>query len=110
MAAFFLKGVVNIAKEAIKTSDKIIDLREKDLHRVSTLGRASKNAIVLLRNLYKLPIINVRKIQEFTGLSREAANRLVKRLVKLGLLQLREKGKKYGRIFVYKEYLNLFEK
>jgi len=107
---FFLKGVVNVAKEAIKTSDKIIDLREKDLHRVSTLGRASKNAIVLLRNLYKLPIINVRKIQEFTGLSREAANRLVKRLVKLGLLQLREKGKKYGRIFVYKEYLNLFEK
>ena len=45
---FFLKGIANVAKEAIKTSDKIIDLREKDLHKVSTLGRASKNAIVLL--------------------------------------------------------------
>lgn len=107
---FFLKGIVNIAKEAVETLDKIIDLREKDLHEVSTLGRASKNAILLLKNLYKLPIINVRKTQEFTNLSREAANRLVKRFVNLGLLHPREKEKKYGRIFVYKEYLNLFEK
>jgi len=107
---FFLKGIANVAKEAIETSDKIIDLREKDLHKVSTLGRASKNATVLLKNLYKLPIINVRKIQEFTGLSREGANRLVKRFVKLGLLHPKEKEKKYGRLFVYKEYLNLFEK
>ena len=107
---FFLGGIVNVAEEAIETLDKIVDLREKDLYKVSTLGRASKNAIVLLKNLYKLPIINVRKIQEFTGLSREAANRLVKRFVKLGLLHPKEKGKKYGRIFVYKEYLNLFEK
>lgn len=107
---FFLKGVVNVAKEAIKTSDKIVDLREKELHKVSSLGRASKNAIVLLKNLYKLPIVNVRKIQEFTGLSREAANRLVRRFVKLDLLHPKEKQKKYGRIFVYKEYLRLFEK
>jgi Fic family protein len=107
---FFLKGVVSVAREAIKTSDKIVDLREKDLHKASSLGRASKNAIVLLRNLYKLPIVNVRKIQEFTGLSREGANRLVKRFVKLGILHPKEKQKKYGRIFIYKEYLKLFER
>ncbi len=107
---FFLKGVISIAKEAIETLDRIIDLREKDLHTVSTLGRASKNAIVLLKNLYKLPMVNVRKIQEFTSLSGEAANRLAKRFVELGLLHPREKEKKYARIFVYKEYLDLFEK
>jgi len=107
---FFLKGVVTVAKEAIETSDRIIDLREKDMQKVSSLGRASKNAIVLLKNLYKLPIINVRKIQEVTNLSREASNRLVKRFIRLGLLHPKEKGKKYGRMFVYKEYLNLFEK
>lgn len=107
---FFLKGVVIVAKEAIETSDKIIDLREKDLHKVLGLGRASKNATILLKNLYKLPIINVRKIQEFTGLSREAANKLAKRFVRLGFLQLKDKNKKYGRLFVYKEYLDLFDK
>ena len=106
---FFLKGVVRVAGEAIETSNKVIDLREKDLHKVSELGRASKNAIVLLKNLYRIPIINVRKIEEVTGLSREAANRLVERFVKSGILFPKDKQVKYGRLFVYKNYLNLFE-
>ncbi|MFA6142528.1 MAG: Fic/DOC family N-terminal domain-containing protein [Candidatus Omnitrophota bacterium] len=106
---FFLKGIVRVAGEAIETSNKVIELREKDLHKVSELGRASKNAIVLLKNLYRIPIINVRKIEEVAALSREAANQLVDRFVKLGILAPKDKGKKYGRLFVYKEYLNLFE-
>lgn len=106
---FFLKGIVRVAGEAIETSNKVIELREKDLHKVSELGRASKNAIVLLKNLYRIPIINVRKIEEVADLSREAANQLVDRFVKLGILVPKDKGKKYGRLFVYKDYLNLFE-
>ncbi|MFA5363165.1 MAG: hypothetical protein WC335_08035, partial [Candidatus Omnitrophota bacterium] len=77
--------------------------------RVSELGRASKNAIVLLKNLYRIPIINVRKIEEVADLSREAANQLVDRFVKLGILVPKDKGKRYGRLFVYKDYLSLFE-
>ena len=106
---FFLKGVSQVAKEAIETSNKVIELREKDIHKVSELGRASKNAIILLKNLYKLPIVNVRKVQEFTGLSREGANRLVRRFVDLKILSQKEKARKYGRIFVYNKYLDLFE-
>jgi Fic family protein len=106
---FFLKGIVRVAGEAIETSNMVIDLREKDLHKVSGLGRASRNAIVLLKNLYKIPIINVRKIQEVIGLSREAANELTDRFVKMGILVPKDKGKRYGRLFVYKDYLNLFE-
>ena len=106
---FFLKGVIQICGEAIETSNKIIDLREKNLHKISNLGRASKNALILLKNLYKLPIINVKKIEEVTGLSREAANRLVKRFHNLGILSLKDKNVKYGRLFVYRDYLNLFK-
>lgn len=106
---FFLKGIVRVSEEAIETSNKVIELREKDLHKVSELGRASKNAIVLLKNLYRIPIINVRKIEEVADLSREAANQLVDRFVKLGILVHKDKDKKYGRLFIYKEYLNLFE-
>lgn len=107
---FFLKGVIQVAQGAISISSKIIDLREKDLHKISELGRASKNAIVLLKSLYKIPIVNVSKIQEFTGLSREGANRLVRRLVRLNILTPKDKDVKYGRIFIYKDYLNLFER
>lgn len=106
---FFLEGVGKVAEEAIETSNKIIDLREKDQQKIMKLGKGTKNAVKLLKNLYKLPIINVKKVEEFTGLSREGANRLVKKFLKLNLLVPKEKDKKYGRIFIYKEYLRLFE-
>lgn len=106
---FFLKGIVRVAGEAIETSNKVIELREKNLHKVSELGRASKNAVVLMRNLYRIPIINVRKIEDVTGLSREAANQMVDRFVKMGILIPKDRGKRYGRLFVYKDYLSLFE-
>jgi len=106
---FFLEGVGKVAKEAIETSNKIIELREKDQQKIMKLGKGTKNAIKLLKNLYKLPIVNVKKVEEFTGLSREGANRLVKKFVELDLLVPKEKEKKYRRIFIYKEYLRLFE-
>lgn len=106
---FFLEGVGKVAEEAIETLNKIIKLREKDQQKIMKLGKGTKNAIKLLENLYKLPIVNVKKVEEFTGLSREGANRLVKKFVELDLLIPKEKEKKYGRIFIYKEYLRLFE-
>jgi Fic family protein len=106
---FFLQGVIKICAEAIATSNKIIDLREMNLQKISNLGRASKNALILLKNLYRLPIVNVKKTEEVTGLSREAANRLVKRFTKIGILTPKDKNIKYGRLFVYQDYLKLFE-
>ena len=106
---FFLEGVGKVAEEAIGTSNKIIELRETNQQKIMKLGKGAKNATKLLKNLYKLPIVNVKKVGEFTGLSREGANRLVKKFVNLDLLVPKDKDKKYGRIFIYKEYLRLFE-
>ncbi|MFW6140747.1 MAG: Fic family protein [Acidobacteriota bacterium] len=106
---FFLEGVIQICEKAIETSDRVIDLREYDLQKISNMGRASKNAMVLLKHLYKLPIVDVKKVEKTTGLSREAANRLVKRFCKQGILVQKDPDVKYGRLFVYKEYLSLFE-
>jgi len=106
---FFLEGVILICEKSIETSNRVIDLREKDLQKISKLGRASKNAMVLLKHLYKLPIVDVKKVEEATGISREAANRLVKRFFKQGILVQKDPDVKYGRLFVYKDYLSLFE-
>ena len=106
---FFLEGVGKVAEEAIETSSKIINLRETNRQKILKLGKGAKNATKLLKNLYKLPIVNVKKVEEFTGLSREGANRLVNKFVKLDFLEPKDKDKKYGRIFIYKEYLRLFE-
>lgn len=105
---YFLDGVAIIAEEAIKTSQKINSLRQKDIAKIQTLGRRAKTGIVVLENLYKLPIISVRKVEEWTGLSRPQANELVKKFTEIGILEQRDKDIEYGREFWYKNYLVLF--
>lgn len=105
---FFLDGVVIIATEAIETSKKINILRQKDVVKIQSLGRRAKTGLIVLENLYKLPIVSVKKVEEWTQLSRPQANDLVKKLVELGILEQRDKNIEYGREFWYKNYLNLF--
>jgi Fic family protein len=105
---FFLDGVAIIADEAIGISKKINTLRQKDIDKIQTLGRRAKTGIIVLENLYRLPIVRVRKIEEWTGLSRPQANELVKKLVEIGILEQKDKAVDYGREFWYKNYLDLF--
>lgn len=105
---FFLDGVAIIAKEAIDTSRKINILRQKDTVKIQGLGRRAKNGITVLENLYLLPIVSVRKIEEWTGLSRPQANELVEKLVEIGVLEQKDKAVEYGREFWYRNYLSLF--
>jgi Fic family protein len=106
---FFLEGVKTVSTEAVKTSRKINDLREKDMEKVLNLkGGLSENGLKVLQELYKLPIVNVKKIEEWTGLSRPSANALVARFVNMGILYQTDKEAEYARQFEYKEYLKLF--
>lgn len=105
---FFLDGAAIIADEAIKTSKKINILRQKDVAKIQMLGRRAKTGITVLENLYKLPIVSVRKIDEWTGLSRPQANELVNKLIEIGILVQKDKDIEYGREFWYKDYLSLF--
>lgn len=105
---FFLDGVAIIATEAIEVSKKINTLRQKDTVKIQSLGRRAKTGMTVLENLYKLPIISVRKVEEWTHLSRPRANELVQKLVELNLLEQRDKDVEYGREFRYKDYLKLF--
>ncbi len=107
---FFLEGVATVSEEAIETSNKIASLREEDTARILDFGRSSKTAMVLLEKLYKQPIINIAKAQEFTGLARNNTNFLVAKFVKAGILKQTDKSKKYGRRFAYRKYLDLFTK
>jgi Fic family protein len=105
---FFLDGVAIIAEEAIGISKKINILRQNDIAKIQTLGRRAKTGITVLENLYKVPIVSVRKIEEWTDLSRPQANELVKKLVELGILEQKDKEIEYGREFWYWDYLALF--
>jgi Fic family protein len=83
-------------------------LREKHREAVTThLGRAAGNGHRVLETLYQRPIVSVAEVQALTGTTFTAANRLVSRLVKLGILQ-EATGHKRNRVFRYAPYIAIF--
>jgi len=107
---FFLRGIVEVAGEAVVVSDKIVKLRERDMEKVAAFGRkTSGGALLLLKELYKSPIVNARRVQEATGFSRQGAYNLIERFVAAKILYPRG-SKEYGQTYAYKDYLKLFEK
>jgi Fic family protein len=105
---FFLEGIIDTSKNAIETSKKINSLREKDEFTILKLGKASQIGLKVLKNLYTLPIVDVNKVAEWTGYTRQGANTLLNRFVEIGILEQQDKKKEYARQFVYKEYLDVF--
>ncbi len=106
---FFLDGVIEIAEKAIDTVLAITKLREKDTLKIQTLGkRASESAVKVLPQLYKLPIVNVAKIKEWTGFTRAGAQKIIDRFVELEILHDRDPQKTYDKSYIYKEYVQIF--
>lgn len=106
---FFLSGISETAQEAIDTVHKITKLRERDILKIQGMDkRSSRSAIKVLPELFKLPIVDVATIRKWTGFSTNGAQKLIDRFVDLGILRLRDAEKKYGRSYIYKEYVDIF--
>ena len=106
---FFLDGVIEIANEAIDIVGKITLLRENDMEKIQKFGkRASESAVLVLPKLYAQPIVNVSVIQNWTKFTRAGAQAVIDRFIDIGILSPKDKNKKYGQSYVYKEYLDIF--
>ncbi len=106
---FFLEGIIDIAKEAIHTVEKITVLREQDMGKVQTLGkRASESAVKVLPQLYAQPIVSVALVQAWTGFTFAGAQNVIDRFIELDILVPRHTEKKYGQTFFYKAYTDIF--
>jgi Fic family protein len=106
--AFFLRGVASVSREATETARRILALREDHRAAVTAhLGRAAGNGHRVLESLYQRPILSVAEVQTLTGTTYTAANSLVSRLVKLGILQ-ETTGYKRNRVFRYAPYIAIF--
>ncbi len=106
--AFFLRGVIEVAGEAAETARRTLQLREQ--HRAAIaeqLGHAAGNGHKVLESLFDRPIVSVNDVQKTTGTTYAAANNLVARLVKLGVL-VEMTGYARNRRFRYAPYIALF--
>ena len=106
---FFLDGVIEIAHEAIEIVDKITKRREADMQKIQMFGkRAAESAVPVLQELYKQPIVNNALVQKWTGFTRAGAQTVINRFIEIGILTQKNKDKKYGQSYVYKEYIDIF--
>ncbi|MDW7761888.1 MAG: Fic family protein [Acidobacteriota bacterium] len=105
---FFLRGVIEVSKQATETARCILTLRET--HRATItekFGRAAGNGHRVLEHLYEHPIVSVKIIQDLIGTTYAAANDLVSKFVGSEILQ-EITGQARNRRFMYRRYIDLF--
>ena len=108
--SFFLEGIIETSEESIGIINKISDLVKTDNEKISKLSKnASLTAKLILENLYSLPIVDITKVMKWTGFTRPGAQKIVDKLIKLEILHVKDKNAVYGRVYVYKNYLKIFE-
>ena len=105
---FFLRGVRDVSREATVTARAIVDLRENHRRRiVEELGRVAGNALKVHEPLFGFPMVTVNAVATRLGVSFTAANRLIDRMVEIGILT-EVTGHARNRVFSYAAYVSLF--
>ena len=105
---FFLRGVADVSREATETARSIVDMREADRKTIiDELGRVAGNALKVHELLFKFPLVSVNPVADLFGVSFTSANRLIDRLVDIGILN-EVTGNARNRVFHYSQYISLF--
>jgi Fic family protein len=104
---FFLVGAIETAKNSITTFDNILKLQKEVDQKIQTLGSRSANARIVLNYLYQRPSINAAIIVELTTISLTSAYKLISDLERLEILTEVTGGKR-GRMYLFNQYLRLF--
>jgi Fic family protein len=105
---FFLTGVLEVSLEASVTARRVLALREEHRDLIAgRLGGAAGNGHRTLEYLFEHPIVSVKQVRELIGTTYPAANELVGRLAKIGILT-EVTGQVRNRRFRYDAYIRLF--
>ena len=132
---FFVRGFLEVSREATETARSIVRLREDHRRLLSekllpekpattvpdslqsrrqSAGRSREEAaatpydLLLLEYLFEQPIVTIRMVEQRLNCVFVTANKVVNRLVRLGLLE-EVTGYQRNRRFRYAPYLALFE-
>jgi len=104
---FFLQGVAEIAREATDVVHRLMEMREGHRQSLERVAPRITNALRLLDDLYRQPVVSVGTVVDRLGLSYAGANRLVALLVDQGILKEITSHQR-NRVFAYASYLQLF--
>lgn len=105
---FFLTGIVETSRKSIQTFDGILQLQRRLDEKLKSLGSRSADARKVLDALFRKPAIDAPRLQEIIGKSKVSAYKLIDDLERLGILE-EITGAQRGRVFVFREYLELYK-
>lgn len=82
---------------------------ETDMRKLQAFGKQEADSGVrFLMQLYTIPVITLGFVVQTMGFSRAGALKLTGRFVQLSILKQKEEPVKYGKTYVYREYINIF--
>jgi Fic family protein len=106
---FFLDGVIETANQSIDTSKKITALRDADMIKLQGLGkREATSGVTFLQELFKTPIVTSGTVMNAMHFTRVGAAKLIERFVQLEILKLKDESVKYGKSYIYDNYVKIF--
>jgi Fic family protein len=104
---FFLVGVIETAKQGIRTFDGILQLQRSLDTRLKALGNRAIDARKVIDYLYTRPVIEVSSVEEVIQKSSVSSYKLVADLEKNGILREITGGQR-GRVYIFQDYVDLF--
>jgi len=108
---FFLQALLESARDAIRTTEMLSDLHDKNWDILSAVPR-SANLFALLSYLEQHPIIEIPKTADTLGLAFNTVSKAVETMIGKGILVANEKPVKPGRTtrsrtFSYAQYIEI---
>ncbi len=104
---FFLVGIIETAKNGIKTFDSILQLQKQNDEIIQSFRSRAGNAQIVINYLYQRPVINAEKVKSITKLSMPSAYKLLELLEKSQLIR-EVTGSQRGRMYSFENYLKIF--
>jgi len=104
---FFLTGVIETAKNGVTTFDGILQLQKNLEVKLKTLKSRNADARKVIDYLYTKPIIDVVQVEKLIHKSNVSSYKLIADLEKLQIIKEVTGGQR-GRLYVFKDYLDLF--
>lgn len=106
---FFLTGIIETAKKGVTTFDGILQLQRSLEVKLKSLGNRSLNAQKVVDYLYTQPVINASRVEAIIQKSYVTAYKLINDLEQLEILR-EISGAQRNKLYVFKDYLDLFKK
>jgi Fic family protein len=103
---FFLTGISETSEEAAKSAREIIQLKEKLVAELYKSSIASIYAVRLIDLLFETPLVSTKEVIDKLKISKEAANELVKKFEKIGILK-EITGKQRYKKYSFRQYIEV---